>query len=498
MNGSGLQTTTYTANLLNQYTAIGTPAVASVNGLANRTNTVTVNSAATVRQGEYWWKETTVNNASTPVWASLNVAASNGGSTNSTVNRYVHKASEVPSHDEDGNQTGDGRWHYRWDAENRLVEMETTTAATGAGAPYAKVRWTYDPLGRRIQRQSWQGANPVVVTKYVYDGWQCIAEMDGSNVVTATYAWGKDLSGSRTGAGGVGGLLWVHHAQHGRHFYAYDGNGNVCGLTSATDGTRSGGYEYDPFGGVIRVDAGNPVVSWNEWQFSTKRKDGVAEVVLYEYRGYDVRTGRWLSRDPIEERASENLYTFVDNDSLSYVDILGLRECKPIERWNVRYDFDSEKLPRPPIPGIHIDGRLRVEIQLSRLDCKVCCSGGASGWESEVNVRGFVRAGVTILYGIKGGGSLGGSLAVDFWAGIRGELAGQGEVNARFTESDCRKTEGVDICFGVRLFGRLSIGGQGRLRLGRWGIGTVELTGNAELSNLNQVCISEMHQGRLC
>jgi len=326
VNGSGLQTTTYTANLLNQYTAIGTPAVASVNGLANRTNTVTVNSAATVRQGEYWWKETTVNNASTPVWASLNVAASNGGSTNSTVNRYVHKASEVPSHDEDGNQTGDGRWHYRWDAENRLVEMETTTAATTDGAPYGKVRWTYDPLGRRIQRQSWQGANPVVVTKYVYDGWQCIAELDGSNVVTATYAWGKDLSGSVTGAGGVGGLLWVHHSQHGRHFYAYDGNGNICGLTSATDGTRSGGYEYDPFGGVIRVDAVNPVVSWNEWQFSTKRKDPVAEVVLYEYRGYDVRTGRWLSRDPVFENGGPLLYGLLGNHAVNTVDPIGFWE----------------------------------------------------------------------------------------------------------------------------------------------------------------------------
>jgi len=309
---------------VNQNTAIGTPAVASVNGLANRTNTVTVNSAATVRQGEYWWKETTVNNVSTPVWASLNVAASNGGSTNSTVNRYVHKASEVPSHDEDGNQTGDGRWHYRWDAENRLVEMETTTAATTAGAPYGKVRWTYDPLGRRIQRQSWQGANPVVATKYVYDGWQCIAEPDGSNVVTATYAWGKDLSGSVTGAGGVGGLLWVHHSQHGRHFYAYDGNGNVCGLTSATDGTRSGGYEYDPFGGVIRVDAVTPVASWNEWQFSTKRKDGVAEVVLYEYRGCDVRTGIWLSRDPIEEAGGKNLSGFVGSDPIKRIDPEGL------------------------------------------------------------------------------------------------------------------------------------------------------------------------------
>jgi len=58
--GAGLQTTSYTANLLNQYTSIVTPGVASVNGLANATNVVTVNGAATARQGEYWWKQTSV------------------------------------------------------------------------------------------------------------------------------------------------------------------------------------------------------------------------------------------------------------------------------------------------------------------------------------------------------------------------------------------------------------------------------------------------------
>ena len=326
-NGAGLQTTTYTANLLNQYSGITTPGVASVNGLANATNTVTVNGAATVRQGEYWWRETSVNNASAPVWASLNVSASNGGTTNTTVNRYVPKASETPTYDDDGNQTGDGRWIYRWDAENRLVEMETTSTVTTAGVPYAKVRWTYDPLGRRIQRESWQGANPVVVTRYVYDGWQCLAELDGSNAVTATYAWGIDLSGSRTGAGGVGGLLWVNHMQHGRHFYSYDGNGNVCGLTSATDGTRTGGYEYDPFGGLIRANEVHPVAGWNEWRFSGKRTDPVASLVLYELRAYSPRIGSWINRDPLFEAADKNLTSFVRNSPCKNIDILGLIAC---------------------------------------------------------------------------------------------------------------------------------------------------------------------------
>jgi RHS repeat-associated protein len=348
-NGAGLQTTTYTANLLNQYSSITTPGVASVNGLANATNTVTVNGAATARQGEYWWRETSVANAAAPVWASLNVAASNGGTTNTTVNRYVPKANETPTYDDDGNQTGDGRWIYRWDAENRLVEMETTSTAITAGVPYVKVRWTYDPLGRRIQRESWQGASPVVVTRYVYDGWQCLAELDGSNAVTATYAWGLDLSGSRTGAGGVGGLLWVNHTQHGRHFYSYDGNGNVCGLASATDGTRTGGYEYDPFGGIIRANEAHPVAGWNEWRFSTKRFDGLTKKSLYESRLYTSESGRWFSRDMLGESASSNNLRAIDNDFLSNIDLYGF------EKGSARGGAtDLMRMTTPAYPGLDI------------------------------------------------------------------------------------------------------------------------------------------------
>jgi RHS repeat-associated protein len=118
----------------------------------------------------------------------------------------------------------------------------------------------------------------------------------------------------------------VNHTQHGRHFYSYDGNGNVCGITSATDGTRTGGYEYDPFGGVIRVDAANPVMSWNEWRFSSKRKDPVAKVVLYEYRGCDANTGRWLNRDPIGEEGGVGLVIVTSNYPTGFVDPLGLKD----------------------------------------------------------------------------------------------------------------------------------------------------------------------------
>jgi hypothetical protein len=53
-------------------------------------------------------------------------------------------------------------------------------------------------------------------------------------------------------------LLWVtlhtaSGAAAGTHFAAYDGNGNVVGLVSATTGTETARYEYGPFGEPIRV-----------------------------------------------------------------------------------------------------------------------------------------------------------------------------------------------------------------------------------------------------
>ena len=39
---------------------------------------------------------------------------------------------------------------------------------------------------------------------------------------------------------------------------------------------------------------------------------------------YDPGHGRWLSRDPIDERGGDNLYVFVDNNCISLTDRLGL------------------------------------------------------------------------------------------------------------------------------------------------------------------------------
>ena len=47
-------------------------------------------------------------------------------------------------------------------------------------------------------------------------------------------------------------------------------------------------------------------------------------MTYYAYRYYDPVTGRWPSRDPIEESGGVNLYGFVRNVGVSYFDVLGL------------------------------------------------------------------------------------------------------------------------------------------------------------------------------
>jgi RHS repeat-associated protein len=48
------------------------------------------------------------------------------------------------------------------------------------------------------------------------------------------------------------------------------------------------------------------------------------QVAWYGYRYFDPVTGRWLSRDPIEEEGGENLFVTVGNSLVGNVDVLGL------------------------------------------------------------------------------------------------------------------------------------------------------------------------------
>jgi RHS repeat-associated protein len=136
--------------------------------------------------------------------------------------------------------------------------------------------------------------------------------------------------------------------------YGYDNNGNVsekprrfvgvldrseatcpAGVSSreaaanqlydGDSGEIVGQYEYDPYGNTIKAEG--QAARENKIRFSTKEYDSSTGLYYYGYRYYDPTTGRWPSRDPIEELGGLNLYGMVNNNPPNLYDHLGLR-CK--------------------------------------------------------------------------------------------------------------------------------------------------------------------------
>ncbi|MBI3774443.1 MAG: RHS repeat-associated core domain-containing protein, partial [Gammaproteobacteria bacterium] len=306
--GAGLRSATYTANTL-------------------ATATVTVNSQLPYRRSEYFWKEVTVANGSVPVWQNNTVSVSGGPSASGNV--FVPKTPENFTYDADGNEIADGHWSIGWDGENRVTWIggATTLPAGSAQGMNCAYDWRSRRISKTVSNYTAGAWSRTAVSNFVYDGWNLIAILDGlnANALLYSFQWGTDLSGTLQGAGGVGGLISmrVHSgANAGTYFYAYDGNGNVTALVNATTGAIAAQYEYDPFGNLVR--ATGPMAFLNPFRFSTKYQDDETGFSYYGYRYYNASTGRWLSRDPIEEAGGLNLYRLLANSALNNIDPNGL------------------------------------------------------------------------------------------------------------------------------------------------------------------------------
>jgi RHS repeat-associated protein len=336
------QTSAYSANLLNQYDSRTVPAAFDVSGEARFDSTITLTVGSGLpqpvnRQGDLFFKQVSVDNSTLAVASDLKItgvknlvgAAGEDAVTELTRLAFTPKTPEVFSHDLDGNLTSDGRWTYTWDGENRLIAVETSAAAVAAGAPKQKVELVFDGQTRRVAEKnySWNApTNAWVLTvsrRSIYDGFSLLAEVDDTGSPQRTFAWGVDLSGSLSGAGGVGGLLFTNTHGSGAQSTvpAYDGNGNIVGYIDASTGAVVARFEYSSFGQVLVADG--PAAALMPFGFSTKYVCPVTRHQRYEFRDLDTENGRWLNRDPIEEEGSLNLSGFVGNDPISGIDPLG-------------------------------------------------------------------------------------------------------------------------------------------------------------------------------
>ena len=235
-----------------------------------------------------------------------NTYAANG------LNQYVAVCSDgvtVESvYDADGNLVSFGDWSYAYDSAARLTEVRSNGVLVASNY--------YDHQGRRVRLVTSEASYT-----FIYDGWNVVLELVDHDGVTdrIEYYWGKDISGSLQGAGGVEGLLCLKH--NGSIFVPiYDAYGNVMEYRAA-DGSLAASYIYDAFGRTISQTG--PLADVFRCRYSTKSFDAATGLYYYGKRFYSPELRRWINRDPIGEEGGNNLYAVCCNNLLREVDVLG-------------------------------------------------------------------------------------------------------------------------------------------------------------------------------
>ncbi len=298
-----------------------------------------------------------------------------GGNPVMTYDYDYDKMDNVTSKD-----TGDGAYAYIYDDLYRLVDVDNPVT-TDEG-------FTYDAVGNRLSDENVPGAwtynanneltgydetsfsyddagNLIqktvagITTNYVYNTEGRLKEVrDGSGSLTASYYYDpfgrrfwKDVGGTRT---------YFHYSDEGL-VGEYNAAGNQLkaygwkpGSTWGTDPLfmKVGGdyyyYHNDHLGTPQKMVKGNGEVVWSAIYSSFGEAQVLADSVVtnnlrfagqyydqetglhYNYhRYYDPSIGRYLTPDPIGLAGGLNLYSYVQNNPVNFIDPLGLAWFRP-------------------------------------------------------------------------------------------------------------------------------------------------------------------------
>jgi RHS repeat-associated protein len=199
---------------------------------------------------------------------------------------------------------------YVYDFENRLTAVTKGWRVQLSPRMFTwyfkTISYQYDALGRRISRNT----SSDELEKFVYDGQDVIADLDGSDQVVRTYLNGPGIDNKIRQTDANGNL-----------YYTSDHLGSTAALTNDS-GNVVEQITYDAFGN----SSGS---AYTRYTYTGREFDTDTGLYYYRARFYDPAVGRFISEDPIGFAGGNvNIYSYVGNNPILFSDPSGLWDPK--------------------------------------------------------------------------------------------------------------------------------------------------------------------------
>jgi len=289
------------SNNLNQLLSTAGGGRMLVKGQIDEPGTVTVNGAAVqVNTDKTFVADVDTVTGSNTFTVQATDLKGNVRTNQFQINTTANGTARTLTYDLNGNCTQDGTTTYTWDAQNRLV---TVTQGT------KRSEFTYDGADRRVRVVEKDGAATLSDQRFVWLG-ATIAERRNSI--------GDTVEMRFLGVGEMEGAT--------KRYYTRDHLGSIREVVDQA-GSVLARYDYDMFGVRTRV-GGSDAAYVCTFGFTGHVHHAPTGMALTWFRAYVPGSGRWLSRDPIEELGGLNLYGYVGNRPTNSIDPLGL--CDPV------------------------------------------------------------------------------------------------------------------------------------------------------------------------
>ena len=263
-----------------------------------------------------------------------------------------------PNYDARGNmiyapKTGDEstNLHFVYDWANRLIKIYEDTdddRILDIPGDALKATYTYDASNRLAERTTTSGAG--WSTRYVYDGPHMAEEYKSGTRINA-YVYGEGIDDA------------IVMTESVDRYYVKDNRRSITALTDSS-GNVVEIYRYSTFGHMT-IYAPNGTTERSAPSFENHLgytgqwcdQYGGAGFGLWYYRArfYHARLGRFLQRDPAGYVDGMNLYAYVVNNPLSFVDPSGMTKRSGGSMGDILNSWNSSSGSSVDMLGVNVD-----------------------------------------------------------------------------------------------------------------------------------------------